>query len=67
MVTWNALIGGVVILIGVGLMAYGLLMILTGGMSASPAAGDLAARQGCGNMALGFVIAAASATYLVLS
>jgi hypothetical protein len=67
MVTWNALIGGVICLFGLSYAAYGLLRLFGAEMASSPTAQSRAiARHGCADMVLGLFIAALTVAYLAL-
>lgn len=68
MVSWDALIGGIVILFGIGFAAYGVLGLFGASMSSAPGAEtDRIAREGCGNILLGTLIAVGTVAYLVLA
>lgn len=68
MVTWDALIGGIVILFGIGFAAWGFLGLFGASMSSAPGTGtDRIAQEGCGNLVLGTLIALGTVAYLVLA
>jgi hypothetical protein len=68
MVTWDALVGGIVTLFGIGFVVYGLLALFGASMASSPGPDtDRITREGCGNVVLGLLIAIGTGIYLVLS
>lgn len=60
MVSWEALGSATGVLVGVGLLAFGILSLFAAGMSTNPSESGKVVKSGCGFIVVGLVVTVAA-------